>query len=93
MADTIMICRHNKTGTGVCDILGGYCVEGPCSAEELVEYAPVKHGRWIVKRYAPGGRGRTVRFCSECGANNLNRKSNYCPNCGCRMEGEEYAVD
>lgn len=58
-----------------------------------IDAVPVRYGRWIVKRYAPGGRGRTVRFCSECGANNWNRKSNYCPNCGIRMRGEEYAVD
>lgn len=53
-----------------------------------VDAVPVRYGKWIVKRYSPGGRGRTVRFCSECGANNWNRKSNYCPNCGADMRGE-----
>lgn len=75
-----MICRHNKTGTGVCDILGGYCVEGPCSAEELIEYAPVKKAHWIKK-----GNERT---CSGCGFiyYSNNDDWNYCPNCGAGRE-------
>lgn len=57
---------------------------------ELVEYAPVRQGRWI---------DRMVRdwACSECGGliqkvRNVDGycyddKPNYCPDCGCKMEG------
>lgn len=39
------ICKHND-GMGHCSISDDcYCVEGPCSHEELVEYEPAK--RWI----------------------------------------------
>ena len=49
---------------------------------------PVKHGRWEFKH--PNGWA-----CSECGEWGLmidNRgicKSNYCPNCGAKMDGGE----
>lgn len=63
-------------------------------SDEDVEYAidhipsadvvPVKHGRWVqMKRY------KSEFVCSECGDLWLDEKSNYCPNCGARMDGEE----
>lgn len=36
----------------------------------------VRHGRWEC-----GG------FCSECGLDNEERKTDYCPNCGAKMDG------
>lgn len=45
----------------------------------------VPQGEWIVEKIV--GRKRTVRrICSLCGYDNLNRKSNFCPNCGARMK-------
>lgn len=42
MAESIKICKHNIDGFGSCDIAAdGVCVQGPCHAEDLVEYAPV----------------------------------------------------
>ena len=42
MAESIKICKRNIDGFGSCDIAAdGVCVQGPCHAEELVEYAPV----------------------------------------------------
>lgn len=67
---------------------------------EPVEYAPVKHGRWIA---ANDG----THFCSECGCDASytwddierffinsaddvpDRISNFCPNCGAEMDLEE----
>lgn len=50
--------------------------------------APVRHGRWIY--------GEDIDIqCSVCGADALTKgdyrqtRSNYCPNCGARMDGEE----
>ena len=52
-----------------------------------VEFAPVKHGRWIdVKGYY----GVLVE-CSACkdAHSHTTIKWNYCPNCGARMDGGE----
>lgn len=92
MAETIKICKHNINGTGHCDILGGYCVEGPCSHEELAEYAPVRHGRWIGRPLC----GNSNCRCSVCGfVQNVHANlrgeitQNYCPNCGADMREKE----
>ena len=77
------ICKHNN-GIGHCGISGEYCVEGPCHCEELIEYEPVRHGKW----------GKPVKVdadnvgynCSECGEFGAPCW-NYCPHCGCKMDG------
>ncbi len=50
---------------------------------------PVVHGRWIHD-------GRRVEsgidwcHCSECGkSDNFCARTNYCPNCGAKMDGDE----
>lgn len=63
------------------------------------EYAPVVHGRWV---YNPNGMDWNLGAwqCSVCKCNNNNlpgndkynpyifQGSNYCPNCGAKMDGE-----
>lgn len=51
------------------------------------DVAPVVHGRW-VKHYRSG---TTVAegYVSTCCDMWNNRKSDYCPNCGARMDGAE----
>ena len=44
------------------------------------DVAPVRHARW--KRY-----GKNLGECSECGEI-VSVRSNYCPNCGCKMDLE-----
>lgn len=57
-----------------------------------IEVEPVRHGRWEFKH--PNGWA-----CSECGEWGLmidNRgicKSNYCPNCGAKMDGGSADAD
>ena len=59
-----------------------------CSAKNLqsisdmpaANVAPVVHARW--KRY-----GKNLGECSECGEI-VSVRSNYCPNCGSKMDGE-----
>ena len=47
---------------------------------------PVRHGRWIADLTNPYG----MRYiCSECDVKRRFR-SNYCPNCGAKMDKEEY---
>ena len=64
-------------------------------AEDVAEYLIAngvtvrERGRWILQRYYGGLRkGMVARIiCSECGY--PNEKTNFCPNCGADMGGEE----
>lgn len=54
---------------------------------------PVKHGRWIgiteyckKNGYIPSGMG-IYYWCSECDKEE-QKTSDYCPNCGARMDGD-----
>ena len=50
------------------------------------DVAPVRHGRWVEhEKYTFG----TFYDCSICGNRILDNGHswNYCPNCGCRMDG------
>lgn len=87
MAGTIRICSHNIDGFGSCDIAAdGVCVQGPCHAEELVEYAPVVHGRWTHL-------GGDEWCCPVCGFVITTEGSwdkpakKYCEDCGAKMDG------
>ena len=53
--------------------------------EELVEYTPVKYGRWINR---PSNSNQV--YCSECAMilDGMANVFNYCPNCGADMRGE-----
>lgn len=61
--------------------------------EQEVENAPtidpVKHGRWI--RWVQNKDEWPAAMCSECqekvDADNEGQYTNYCPNCGARMDG------
>lgn len=51
-----------------------------------VDAVPVVHGRW-EERYVPNGEyvSWDGYYCSVCGKQAA--KSNYCPNCGAKMDG------
>ena len=62
-------------------------------ALEQLKIDPVKHGHWI--EYTGADKG--FHYCSECegqafnydeGSQCVEVLSNYCPNCGARMDGE-----
>jgi hypothetical protein len=88
-------CIHEQHA-GVCEKTGGYCSEGPCPYEEMVDYAPMVHGRWIgidSSFWKPTHRGdipvfRKTYRCSECRRRTAIAE-NYCPNCGAKMDKEE----
>ena len=44
------------------------------------DVAPVRHARWKMC-------GKNLGECSECGEI-VSVRSNYCPNCGCKMDLE-----
>lgn len=52
-----------------------------------VDVAPVRHGRWVTHYRS----GTTVAegYVSTCCDMWNNRKSDFCPNCGARMDGAE----
>lgn len=54
------------------------------------DVAPVRHGRWVESyksNAAPTLRSRWT--CSWCGNVQTYGATDYCPNCGARMDGEE----
>jgi hypothetical protein len=60
--------------------------------EELENLRP--KGRWIMEVYTTTSKRRRVitnkKFaCSECGYSNGRKRSNYCSNCGAKMEGDD----
>lgn len=69
---------------GVCDT--GYMTDYKDLVIEALEVLPsaervgewIEDGEWYVTRYR----------CSECGKY-VSNLSNYCPDCGARMEGEK----
>ena len=57
--------------------------------KDLNSVAPVKHGRWIYDDEAyPGGNPYGHYECDQCGES-APHKTNYCPNCGARMDEVE----
>lgn len=59
-----------------------------------VEADPIKHGRWESKTKVtklPGGAGGTVTayFCSICKKPIQGKGTQFCPNCGAKMDEVE----
>ena len=60
---------------------------------------PVRHGRWIgveYDGYADGNPVYDLWECSECGKEHEGEEdtlTNYCPNCGAKMDGGVDDVD
>lgn len=50
---------------------------------ELVEYREVRHGRWI-----PQDATYTRFMCSACKSRNNAYRTDYCPDCGTKMDKE-----
>lgn len=84
------------------DLLKEYCVDGDsivqtwyCTMgiDDCIDNAPtvdiVRHGYW-TERYMEDDECRFTRrrwYCSECGKWQTYGKSDYCLNCGAKMDG------
>ena len=84
-------CIHEKHG-GICGKTGTYCNLGACPDEDLKEYAPVRHGRWIMGT-GENGLQTGYRECSRCGeivkyGYSLYGVHNFCNYCGAKMNEE-----
>lgn len=57
----------------------------------MQEYRPVVHGHWIVDRMCGNDvlSGEHMVICSICDKGVFFGKTNYCPNCGAKMEVED----
>lgn len=77
-------CIHEKHG-GVCNLTGEYCSLGSCPNEDIEEFAPLRHGRWVEKEKYTFG---IMYDCSLCENRILDNGHswNYCPNCGAKMD-------
>lgn len=62
-------------------------MEGPCKAEELIEYAPVRYGRWIKSSvpdiYQCSYCKMPTKMDELCDSETLRA---FCPNCGAIMD-------
>ena len=47
----------------------------------LADVIPVRHGRWLHRKNG-------VAYCSDCEVDTVEDETEYCPNCGCRMDLE-----
>ena len=48
----------------------------------VADVAPVRHGRWLHRKNG-------VAYCSECEVDTVEDETNYCPNCGAKMDLED----
>ena len=46
------------------------------------DVAPVRHGRWLHRKNG-------VAYCSECEIDAVEDGTEYCPNCGAKMDLED----
>lgn len=60
--------------------------ESEIECAPTIDAVPVRHGKWIDRNGAIVAPFWERYECSECGARSDN--SNYCPNCGARMDEE-----
>lgn len=70
------------------DYLTGYIsalsvIEGEIAEQSAADVEPVRHGRWIECNY-----GLTFE-CSECKYPTEYSLTDYCPNCGAKMDGDK----
>ena len=49
---------------------------------DTADVAPARHGRWLHRKNG-------VAYCTECKIDTVEDETNYCPNCGCRMDLED----
>ena len=49
---------------------------------DAADVSPVRHGRWLHRKNG-------VAYCSECEVDTVEDETNYCPNCGAKMDLED----
>ena len=49
---------------------------------DTADVGPVRHGKWLHRKNG-------VAYCSECEVDTVEDETNYCPNCGTKMDMED----
>ena len=49
---------------------------------QAADVIPVRHGLWLHRKNG-------VAYCSECEVDTVEDETNYCPNCGAKMDLED----
>lgn len=74
------------------DLVQYSLVKGIISNIEQADAVPVVHGKWIEEKYETISIERHRKInniknkCSICEKSNGRRKTNFCPNCGAKMD-------
>ena len=63
----------------------GTLIDAYSAIDDLIEIpaadvAPVRHGRWLHRKNG-------IAYCSECEIEAVEDGTEYCPNCGAKMDG------
>ena len=71
-------------------LMRSVCVAIKCFVEQMstVEAVEVVHGRWLPSDDPVLYNIYGVAVCSVCGYSYAGNNSNYCPDCGAKMDGE-----
>ena len=62
--------------------LSGEKFEAAILKIQAADVAPVRHGKWLHRKNG-------VAYCSECEVDTVEDETNYCPNCGAKMDLED----
>lgn len=78
-------------------------IEYKLREEPTLDVEPVRHGRWVNKKRWGMGKWHKWLECSECNYQDYSLEtyeaipftgiSNYCPNCGAKMDLEEKKIE
>ena len=49
---------------------------------DTADVVPVRHGKWLHRKNG-------VAYCSECEVDTVEDETNYCSNCGAKMDLED----
>ena len=75
--------NHAKNYSPDMYVIGqGYVMDAP-----TIDAVPMVRGEWVGFDYEYWGEVGTAYACSECD-DKTTVKTNYCPNCGAKMESE-----
>ena len=76
--------KERKFPNGESEYLTGWndAISAIMTFQPTIDAEPVRHGKWREYPISDG-----MNQCSKCGVLRFG-KSNYCPNCGCRMDEE-----
>lgn len=95
--ETCKGCQYNKRFNFACNTDDAPSFAYVCEAIDdapTIDAVPVRHGKWVPKYIRIGGQDLVSGMkCSECGEDPLNAEgdeflTDYCPNCGARMDEE-----